>query len=317
MKRRVPSVLVGAFAVLALVYLGSLRNELEKLPSRVGPLHSQLPAVSSLRLFALGDTGTGGESQLRVAAAMEERCKAGSGASAILLLGDNAYDHGFSSVDDPQWQTKVLGPFGSECLKGLPIYPVLGQADYKGNPQAEIDFSLVNSRWRFPNRFYDVRFGDLLQLVAFDSQMAELCLRPAYCTVDFLASNIRPRHAVWTFVMAHHPLGSSSGQGFSFTGGFSRLTLKPYLCNKVDLWLSGHARHLEHRQPEGCQLELFVSGGGGGELFKVAPGDAESRFAEATNGFLELDLDAEKLTARFIDDSGKVLYETTKLPQPR
>lgn len=313
MKLRVPSVIVGVLAVLLMAFVASFRNQLIKLPRlRVGALHSEHPVTTGrLRLFALGDTGTGGETQYQVAAAMEARCK-DSGADAILLLGDNAYQNGMQTIDDPQWQTKIWDPYGSPCLSQLPIYPVLGNHDYKGNPQAQIDYSVVNKRWRFPNRFYDIQFGDLATVVAFDSEISEMCWRPTQCTVDFMADSLAHSTALWKIVMAHHPLDSSSGHGFSHTGGLRGLFLEPYLCNRADLWLSGHVHYLEHLAPKDCRLEMFIAGGGGGELYPDIEKTEASKFVQAINGFLELDLDAKRMKATFIGVQGQVLYETTK-----
>lgn len=313
MKLRVPSVIVGVVAVLVLAYVASFRNQLQKLPRlRVGPLHQSHEVQGKVRLFALGDTGSGGESQYRVAAAMEARCKQQGGIDAILLLGDNAYQNGMQTVDDPQWKTKVWDPYGSECLSQAPIYPVLGNHDYKGNPQAQIDHTLVNKRWRFPNRFYDVRFGEILELVAFDSEMSETCLRPTQCTVDFMADSLANSVAPWKIVIAHHPLAASSGHGFSHNGGLRGFLLKPYLCDKADAWLSGHVHHLEHLAPKDCRLQLFISGGGGGELYTDVDRDEDSQFVSPVNGFLALELDAAAMKSEFVGVDGQTLHQTVK-----
>ncbi len=320
MKLRVPSLVIGVVAVIVLAYVASFRRQLTKLPRlRVGPLHSVQPLNGAkLRLFALGDTGSGGESQYAVAAAMKARCKTLGGADGILLLGDNAYQNGMESVDDPQWQTKIWEPYSSDCLRHLPIFPVLGNHDYKGNPQAQIDYSLINNRWRFPNRFYDVRFGDLVTVVAFDSELSEVCLRPTQCTVDFMADALATSRTPWKVVMAHHPLDSSSGHGFSHTGGLRGFLLKPYLCDRADLWLSGHVHHLEHLAPKDCRLQMFIAGGGGAELYHDVEKVDSSQFVQPVSGFLELEFGPDEMVARFIGTEGQTLYETTKpkAPQP-
>lgn len=318
MKRRVPSLILGVLLILVLAYAASFRKELTTLPRlRVGPLATSAAAKPTMRFYALGDTGSGDESQYRVAAAMEARCRATGGADGIFLLGDNSYQAGFASIDDPDWEQKIWKPYGSDCLKQMPIYPVLGNHDYKGNPQAQIDYTLVNTRWRFPNRFYSVQFGDLAQVVAFDSEMSEVCFRPQYCSVDFLFDQLGKGEPTWRIVIAHHPLKSSSDHGFGHTGGLRGVLLAPLLCDRADFWLAGHAHHLEHLKPEGCRLDLFVSGGGGGELYETVEGVDESRFARGVNGFLEMELSATESTSRFFGADGALLYEMKKPAQPR
>ena len=53
---------------------------------------------------------------------------------AIILPGDNIYPCGVKSVDDPRWS--VLQPL---IDLGLPLFPVLGNHDYCGSPDAQID----------------------------------------------------------------------------------------------------------------------------------------------------------------------------------
>jgi hypothetical protein len=89
---------------------------------------------------------------------------------------------------------------------------------------------------------------------------------------------------------------------------------KRYLCQRADAWLSGHSHHLEHLKPEGCRLDLFVVGGGGGDLYQVKDLREDSRFSASQHGFLELEVSEREMVARYVDDQGKVLDETKKAP---
>ncbi|MGH7602257.1 MAG: hypothetical protein ACREOI_38315, partial [bacterium] len=68
-----------------------------------------LPPVAAGKRYAyftaFGDWGTGGSSQRHVAELMNKKAGRDS-LHFILLLGDNFYGSGVTSVDDPQWQTK-------------------------------------------------------------------------------------------------------------------------------------------------------------------------------------------------------------------
>jgi len=328
---RAPKLNKSRFALLLLVLaFGGLaygyRQELVKAPRvRVGPLVSAAPAGARLTFFALGDTGTGGEAQLKVAAAMEARCKARREADpsaapldGILLLGDNAYQAGVESVDDPQWQTKVLGPYGGECLDDVRIYAVLGNHDYKGNPAAQVEYTLLNKRWFMPNRFYAVTFGSLVKLVAYDSQISEFCFRPQYCSVDFLLEQVAKREATWTLAMGHHPLQSSSDHGHGHVGGLRGILLKPRLCGRADVYIAGHAHHMEHLSDPECGLEMMVSGGGGADLYGIDEPHEHTTFAKSVHGFAELEITESALVGRYFGDDGALLHEFKKAPpRPR
>ncbi|MBM4252627.1 MAG: hypothetical protein FJ146_11700 [Deltaproteobacteria bacterium] len=310
-KRR----LIWAIVLLAtLVGAAKLRQEILRVPRvRVGSLHADLPAKQTMRFFALGDTGTGGPEQLQVAAAMNARCREIGGIDGIFLLGDNAYPIGVSSVHDQQWQEKVLGPYAADCLGQAKVYPVLGNHDYKDNPSAQIEYTLVEPRWYLPNRFYSVNFGNLVKLVALDSNVSELCFNPAFCGIDFMHDNLSQDDTKWTVVMAHHPIASSSDRGFYYQGGLRGIWLRPYLCDRADFYLSGHSHHLEHLHPEGCRMDIFVAGGGGANLNQpLNPAHEASKFARSTHGFLDLEFSPEMVNARFVAGDGAELYSVTK-----
>jgi hypothetical protein len=89
-----------------------------------------LKADPTLRFVAMGDTGKGNQGQKDVGAAIAAHCAA-RGCDFVQLLGDNIYDSGVTSVDDPQWQTKFEEPYK---LVTQPFYVVLGNHDFYCRP---------------------------------------------------------------------------------------------------------------------------------------------------------------------------------------
>ena len=66
------------------------------------------------------------------------------GQDAIYFItGDNVYPCGVKSANDPKWS--VVRPLSA---LGVPLYPVLGNHDYCGNPDAQIGAPLPN--WNLP-----------------------------------------------------------------------------------------------------------------------------------------------------------------------
>lgn len=302
------------FIVLALPLSYYIANYdlIQKVPrTRVGPLHQNLPAKARLRIIVIGDTGSGDQHQYAVAEAMELRCQ-NEGLDAILLLGDNAYQTGMESVDDPQWETKVNIPYGSPCLKKVPIFAVLGNHDYRINPSAQIEYTSISPQWNMPNRFYSLDFGYLLKIVAIDSNLSDFCFHPNFCSLDYMFQALEQPTTIWRFVIAHHPLAAASSKGHGHSGGLRGTLLLPLVCNKADLWLAGHAHLLEHRKFAGCKLEHFVSGGGGGSLNQLDPDQQQDyEFAAAQHGFLELEITRPQVVATFFDKDLSPLYTTT------
>ena len=70
--------------------------------------HSSTRSVDRLRFVALGDGGEGNATQYKVGEAIKKWCQAQSddapGCDFALYLGDNFYDDGVESVDDPHFK---------------------------------------------------------------------------------------------------------------------------------------------------------------------------------------------------------------------
>lgn len=251
----------------------------------------------------MGDTGSGYESQIDVAKAMEIRCKI-QNPDGILILGDVIYPAGVSSVDDKQWQSKLFSVYGGECLGSLSIYPVLGNHDYLGDVSAWFKMSERNPRWNFPNRHYSLVFPDIVTFYALDTNYP---VRVRDTIPDFG----QPQPG-WTIAYGHHPIVSNSTAGGGHQGGGIRgWKLKKLLCNTVNSYLAGHAHHMEYRSIDDCKSDQYLAGGGGGVLYGIND-DNDSEFVVSDHGFLELELSSETMTARFISKTGKILYEKIK-----
>lgn len=259
--------------------------------------------------FVLGDAGSGNEDQKAVALWMENRCQKLSKLDGILLLGDNIYPNGVKSVNDPAWEAIIEEPYGSSCLKKTSIYPTLGNHDYKLNPQAQIDYTHKGSHWFMPHRFYSLVFGDLLNIVAFDSNVSDFCFNSQKCSLDFIFNKLLSDRYKWKFVIAHHPLTSASKKNHNYSGKNPlSYILRPFVCRQVDAWFSGHAHHLEQRRLKDCRTNFFISGGGGGHLDRPYYDQEESLFVAREFGFIEIQVTKNHLTSRFISEN-KVLYE--------
>jgi tartrate-resistant acid phosphatase type 5 len=71
----------------------------------------------------------------------------------IVSCGDNFQVQGVASVQDPLWISNFENIYKHPSLQ-VDWYPVLGNHDYKGNTQAQIDYSNISRRWRMPSHYY-------------------------------------------------------------------------------------------------------------------------------------------------------------------
>ena len=111
----------------------------------------------AVNFIAMGDFGRNGEyMQKEVAVQMGITAKA-LGADFFIITGDNFYPSGVASTQDYSWIASFENIYTAHALQN-PWYVVLGNHDYKGNIQAEIDYSKVSRRWVMPARYYSKTF---------------------------------------------------------------------------------------------------------------------------------------------------------------
>lgn len=206
---------------------------------------------------------------------------------AIVITGDNIYPCGVQSPDDPQWS--VLRPLSAI---GVPLYPVLGNHDHCGNPDAQIDAPLPH--WHFPAREYAID-TPVAQFRFLDTTPYVRGLQPApHFSFD---------SGSWRIVVGHHPLFSSGYHGrFSREEHRRMLELLPAMRD-VDLYICGHDHHLELIDGK----PLMLISGAGSEPRPAVLRHLETRWANegSFRGFAILELTATTMTVQFYDSSGK------------
>eukprot|EP00633_Aureoumbra_lagunensis_P002267 CAMPEP_0197291244 /NCGR_PEP_ID=MMETSP0890-20130614/11774_1 /TAXON_ID=44058 ORGANISM="Aureoumbra lagunensis, Strain CCMP1510" /NCGR_SAMPLE_ID=MMETSP0890 /ASSEMBLY_ACC=CAM_ASM_000533 /LENGTH=305 /DNA_ID=CAMNT_0042763895 /DNA_START=245 /DNA_END=1162 /DNA_ORIENTATION=- len=92
-------------------------------------------------------------------------------AEFVLGIGDNMYDTGVSSVDDPQFKSKFEDTFTADSLQ-VPWYIASGNHDYYGNISAQVAYTEKSDRWTFPDLYYkeEIKKDDIfLTLIAIDT----------------------------------------------------------------------------------------------------------------------------------------------------
>ncbi|XXT15946.1 metallophosphoesterase [Sorangium sp. So ce429] len=286
----------------------------------VGPINADLRGV---RIIALGDTGEGNVAQNQVADRMSEKCVQVGGCDAVIMNGDNFYDHGVVDTGDAQWGPKFEQPYDRPGLNGVPFYAVLGNHDHgpssSGVRQAQIDYSRLpvgdgpgrrmTDKWHMPSSYYDVRIRNVhlfgIDTVDFtsDEQAVDLRARVA-------ASNAR-----WKIVFGHHPR-YTSGAHFSDNeqiGMSGMFDMQRAIYCGADMYMSGHDHDLElidKGRDALCPNTYFAISGAGSKLRPSgAPTDARQLFyTDRVEGFAYLQFELDTLLFQFIDKEGAVLY---------
>jgi len=296
-------------------------------------LATALPASAAgapeLAFLAIGDWGRDGASHQReVAERMGERGQA-SHSRFVVAVGDNFYDSGVQSASDPQWKTSYEDVYVASSLQ-TPWYVALGNHDYRGRPQAQIDYAKTSARWRMPARYYrqriDASDGQALDLFIIDTsplvaryattgedasirlnvQSQDPAFQKAWLEAELAAST-----APWKLVFGHHPVFS----GGSKHGSTPELVawLKPVLeRHGVQAYVCGHDHDLQHIVSGPVD---YICTGAGSEVRPVAAIEG-TRFCAERSGFTAYRLAGDRLTVDFVDFTGKVLHTAVIAREP-
>lgn len=281
------------------------------------------PAV---RFLVWGDTGTGKEEQHRVAESALAVCEA-RGCDFVLQNGDNIYERGVESPQDPQFEEKFEKPYARFTI---PFYVVLGNHDAGtvvggegldvGRGDHQVAYSKrtdrVSDKWNMPARYYAVEKPDalILGLDTNDVIYGKDAATDAQAT--WLAQSLSASGAKWKLAFAHHPLYSNGQHGDAGAGDYTstpllRDFLVEGLCGKVDVYFAGHDHDLQWlKARDDCGKTEFIVSGAAAKTRDLLDEHNPAWFAKGgTLGFFWVELQGDTFRGVVYDGDGKALFE--------
>lgn len=277
--------------------------------------------VESVTLLALGDWGRGGGVHQREVARQLARSARARNARCVLSTGDNFYENGIESVTDPQWRTSFENVYAEAAL-AIPWYAVLGNHDYRGSVQAQIEYGRTSDRWRMPARWYalpgaalgapwvDVFCLDTMGLVHRIPDPIHPRVYANQRTVDehaqlrWLDESLAASRAGWKIVVGHHTIYSG---GYHGDTGELIEDVAPILERRgAQVYLHGHDHDLQHLT---VGTVHYVCSGAGSATRPTGV-TRHTLFASSRPGFATLELRPERIALEFIDDAGDSMYRT-------
>ena len=281
------------------------------------PAPSALPS-DGMNFLVFGDWGRKGMRSQRDVAAQMARAVRTMQARFIVSVGDNFYESGVESVDDPQWQTSFEKVYTDPALQ-LPWHVILGNHDYKGNCDAQLAYGQQQKRWNMPARYYqqthqvdavtkaDFFYLDTTPMLqeywAKGKIGAHVATQDVPKQLDWFKNALATSTAQWKIVLAHHPIYSGGEHGDSVDLIDNVLPLLQEY--KVQAWINGHDHDLQHLSVGG--LNMFCTGAGS-QVRKTKP-TPHTDFAKSTPGFAAVSMTANKMTVYLTDHRGAVLHE--------
>lgn len=269
--------------------------------------------------LAFGDWGRNGQKdQLDVAHQMALASSA-IGARFVISVGDNFYDYGVSTTEDPQWQSSFEKVYADSSLL-IPWHVVQGNHDYRGNCQAQIDYSAKSPRWKMPARYFSrteklpdgsdalFLFTDTSPFVTSYAKNplmeAEIRSQDTAKQLAWIDRTLGESRAPWKIVIGHHPIYSGGEHGD--TPELVDRLLPVLRKHKVPIYLNGHDHDLQHLVAG--DLNMFCTGAG--STVRPTKRIASSVFAKSQPGFVAISLKPEAMDLRMISGEGLVVYST-------
>ncbi len=301
------------------------------------------PPPKLVRFIAIGDTGKGNTAQREVAVAIRDLCAA-RGCDFVVMLGDNIYDAGVDSTNDPAWQDAFEEPYRDI---DLPFYPVLGNHDYGGRllglevggvgnewslGQIQVAYSQVSTKWRMPATHYTFEHGHVgfIMLDTNSILWSNTTHGDQAAWLPTAVASLADKD--WVFVAGHHPYRSNGEHGNAGAYDAPELAgltlpnplpiqngqaLKNFFDQHVrglgKVYFAGHD-HSRQWLNEAARLggsELIVNGAGAAVTSLRERGNQHFWQDASIPGFLYVTVDGDRMTGEMIDKRGVVQFTRT------
>ncbi|QQU02774.1 metallophosphoesterase [Myroides odoratus] len=283
----------------------------------------------SFNFLVLGDFGRVGDYyQKEVAREMGNAMVVLDG-EFVVSVGDNFYPNGVASTQDYHWTSSFEQVYTNPSLYA-DWYVALGNHDYLGNVQAQVDYTKISRRWNMPDRYYSKTFklenGKKLLLVVMDtnpfidnyrksSKYGDLKEQDTEKQMQWLEQTLGQADAdvQWKIVVGHHPMYSGGKRKVNKdTQGFEQQFAAFFDRHQVDAYICGHEHDLQIIKPKNRYTTQFLSGAAS----EVRPSGTMEHtvFAAAEPGFMAFSILNTSLTVQVVKankEDAEVLYTHT------
>ena len=289
------------------------------------PLSNAEASEATLNFVLIGDWGRRGHDNQQNVADQMGSTAAAIGSKFTISLGDNFYENGVTAVDDPQWLSSFDAIYTAPALQSR-WQVILGNHDYRGNVQAQLDYSQHSQRWRLPARYYqlsetlpdggtaDFFYLDTSPFIQkYTGSKTDISGQDTEAQLAWLDAALGKSTAGWKIVIGHHPVYTAldDSDGYDHDQPDLIARLNPLLVkHSIPLYICGHDHCLQVVQVQGV---THVVNGAGSQTYD--PGTPiRGGFASGAHGFMTIALSTSKLDFALIDLHGTTLYAGSLTP---
>ena len=252
----------------------------------------------SVRFAVIGDSGTGGSSQLRVAKQLEAS-RAPFPFEFTLMLGDNLY--GGERPDD--FATKFEQPYKPLLDAGVKFYASLGNHD---DPTQRFykPFNMNGERYyAFKPPQGSVRF------FALDSNYMDKA------QLTWLEKELAASDSAWKICFFHHPI-YSSGDKHGANVALREQVEPLFLKYGVSLVLTGHEHFYERMKPQNGINYIIAGSAAKLRRGDIGSSDQTAKGFDEGYAFILMEIVGDALHFQTITDAGRTVDSGTH-PAPR
>jgi hypothetical protein len=237
----------------------------------------------------------------------------------IVSCGDNFQINGVQSVSDPLWITSFESIYRHPSLL-VDWFPVLGNHDYRGSTQAELDYSKISRRWRMNEHYYTFarKINDSIsaRFIFLDtppfvneyrnkaSEYPDIMIQDTTVQLAWLRRTLASAHENWILVFGHHPVYAAGNVNCKDVSDVLKPIFEKY---NPDFYICGHVHNFQHLKPAGEKIDYVITGTGS-ELVPAEKNES-TLFDISDSGFSLISFFGNKLKFSFVNKEGKVLYQ--------
>ena len=242
---------------------------------------------SALAFAVIGDFGTGGKNQFRVAEEMVVTYWR-QPYSLMLTTGDNVY---FGDVAE-RAEEVIDKPYGPLFDAGVRFRPSVGNHDVDDPDDLPDTLATLG----MPGRYYAFSSGPV-DFFALDSNLMD------DEQLTWLMERLSCSNNLWQVVYMHHPLYSSGRHGSDME---LRGALEPILvAGGADVVFSGHEHSYERSTPQHGIVHVVT--GGGGRRVRSVGASAFTAVSESELHFVLANVSEKEMRLRAIEVDGEVM----------
>jgi len=312
------SVLAALLAVFACMSFTPVKEP--KSEKKTSTAISERKYTKALNFFVISDWGWNGyKDQQLVADQMGIQADLVD-PQFIVSCGDNFQVAGVASVQDPLWMSSFENVYKNNSLQ-VEWYPVLGNHDYKGNTQAQIDYSKISRRWRMEDHYYTFvkKINDSIsaRFIFMDTPplvneyhtkggYPDIAAQDTARQMRWLNDVLVNSKEQWKIVFGHHPVYSASTKHGNTVEMIQKV--KPLLEKyHAQFYFCGHDHDFQHLREKDKNVDYVVTGTGGEP--RPSSKNGLSLFSKSVPGFSEVTFHADSIRVIFMGANGESQYK--------